>query len=83
LQSGFDAWFNHSQTLPVLIAVSILFGLAHNITKVYFLLAFLIALYLGALLLLTQNLLVPVAVHALYDFCVFIAVRRELKINGG
>lgn len=47
---------------------SLLFGLAHPITRTYVALAAIIGCYLGVLLLLTGNLLVPILVHGLYDF---------------
>ena len=47
---------------------SLLFGLAHPITRTYAVLAAVIGGYLGVLLLLTGNLLVPIFVHGLYDF---------------
>lgn len=62
-----DVW------LAILLA-SFLFGLAHAITFLYCILAFIISLYLGFLFVYTDNLVVPIAVHALYDFCVFIYI---------
>jgi membrane protease YdiL (CAAX protease family) len=53
---------------PALFLVSALFGLVHFVTATYAVLAGLIGLYLGWLFLRTGNLLVPVVVHALYDF---------------
>jgi membrane protease YdiL (CAAX protease family) len=50
-----------------LVAASALFGLAHFVTRTYALLASILGLYLGALFLLTGNLVVPIAVHTLYD----------------
>ena len=46
---------------------ALLFGAAHWLTATYALLAGLIGLYLGALFLLTENLLVPAIAHAAYD----------------
>jgi membrane protease YdiL (CAAX protease family) len=63
-----DVW------LAVLLT-SLLFGLAHAATPTYCFLAFVISLYLGWLFVLTGNLLVPIAIHALYDFCVFLFIR--------
>ena len=60
--------------LAVLIT-SLIFGLAHAITPTYFLLAFLISLYLGFIFVHTGNLFIPIAVHALYDFFVFMFIR--------
>lgn len=54
-------------TLAALVVVSLLFGLCHAITPTYALIATIIGAYLGALLLFTGNLLVPIVVHALYD----------------
>lgn len=51
-----------------LLAASALFGLLHPITRTYAVLAGLIGLYLGSLLLLGHNLLVPITAHAVYDF---------------
>ena len=51
-----------------LLLVSVLFGLVHFVTATYAVLAGLIGLYLGWLFLRTGNLLVPIVVHALYDF---------------
>jgi len=60
--------------LAVLIA-SLIFGLAHAATRTYFLLAFIISVYLGFLFVHTGNLFVPIAIHALYDFIVFLYIR--------
>lgn len=51
-----------------LIMVAILFGLAHAVNRSYAILAGVIGLYLGWLWMVTGELLLPIAVHALYDF---------------
>ena len=51
-----------------LVGASLLFGLAHLITRTYAALAALVGVYLGSLYLLSGNLLVPIVVHATYDF---------------
>ena len=51
-----------------LLVSSLLFGLAHAMTRAYLVLATLIGLYLGGLLLLSESLLVPMMTHAVYDF---------------
>jgi uncharacterized protein len=51
-----------------LVAVAILFGMAHALNFGYALLAALIGLYLGWLWLATDNLTVPIVAHAVYDF---------------
>ena len=65
LQFGLSHWVG----MPVALAVtSVLFGLAHLITPTYAVAAGIIGAYLGGLVVLTGNLLVPVLAHALYDF---------------
>ena len=71
LQLGF------SKILHVWLAIfvtSLIFGLAHAVTPTYCVLAFLISLYLGFLLIHTENLVVPIIVHAFYDFFVFLFI---------
>jgi len=51
-----------------LALASVLFGLAHAVSLAYFVLATMIGLYLGGLYWTTNNLLVPIVTHALYDW---------------
>jgi len=51
-----------------LIAASLLFGLAHPLSRTYVVVAAVIGAYLGLTFWATQNLLVPSVAHALYDF---------------
>jgi len=44
----------------------------HTITPAYALLAALIGLYLGGIWMATDNLLVPITIHAVYDFLVLL-----------
>ena len=62
----------------VLIA-SLIFALAHAVTPAYFILTFFVSIYLGVLFIQTGNLFVPIAIHALYDFFVFIVLRYRFK----
>ncbi len=50
-----------------LAAASLLFGLLHLITPTYGVVAALIGLYLGWLWIATDNLLVPILAHTVYD----------------
>jgi membrane protease YdiL (CAAX protease family) len=75
LQNGLITYFGQSMQVPVLVGVSLLFGFAHNITRMYFVLAFLISLYLGLVMIWTQNLFVPAAVHGLYDLFVLMYIK--------
>ncbi len=54
--------------VPALLVTSSLFGLVHPVTAAYAVMAGLIGLYLGVLAVWHDNLLVPMVVHALYDF---------------
>lgn len=60
-----------------LIVSSIIFGLFHPITRLYVVLATLIGLYFGALLIYTENLLVPIVAHAAYDAVQLIMTARS------
>lgn len=51
-----------------LTLASAAFGLAHLVTPLYALMAGVIGFYLGLLLIVWDNLLIPIVVHALYDF---------------
>jgi hypothetical protein len=51
-----------------LVIASLLFGLAHPMSKTYVLLAALIGAWLGVLFVETDGLLAPIVTHALYDF---------------
>ncbi|NQU23898.1 MAG: CPBP family intramembrane metalloprotease [Candidatus Nealsonbacteria bacterium] len=59
-----------------LVAAAVLFGLIHGITPMYALLATAIGFYLGGLWIATENLLVPITAHAVYDFAVFVYLVR-------
>ena len=60
-----------------LIVSSIVFGLFHPITRLYVVLAAFMGLYFGALVIYTENLLVPIAAHATYDAVQLIMTARQ------
>jgi membrane protease YdiL (CAAX protease family) len=60
----------------------VLFGLLHWITPLYAVLAAVFGVFLGWLLIATDNLFVPIVVHSLYDLVALIVVRRELRKDG-
>ena len=64
-----------------LIVSNMLFGMAHAVTPLYTMLAFLIGVYLSGAMDYggTRNLLVPVLIHAIYDFWAFLALVRAYK----
>lgn len=74
IQGGLSAWL--SPTAALLIA-ALLFGLAHAINLAYFVAATLAGLYLGLLYQWSGNLLLPVLVHALYDYAVCLMLLRR------
>ena len=59
-----------------LALVSALFGLAHYVSLSYAIITGLLGVYMGTLLLLTGNLFVAVAVHALFDFFAILLISR-------
>ena len=65
-----------------LLAAAFLFGLLHLLTPVYGLMAALIGLYLGWLWMASGNLLVPITVHAAYDFIALVYLVRIRKGTG-
>ncbi len=62
-----------------IIVSSVAFGLMHPITKTYALVATIIGFYLGALVLSTGNLLVPISAHATYDAVHMLLAKRQKK----
>ena len=58
---------------------SLLFGLAHPINKLYVFLCFVIGIYLGlAFAWSDNNLLVPIIIHALYNFVIFLTMPQMI-----
>jgi membrane protease YdiL (CAAX protease family) len=62
-----------------LAAAGVLFGLMHAVTPTYVLLAMLAGVYLGGVWMLTENLLVVILAHTLYDF---LALTYLLRVKG-
>jgi membrane protease YdiL (CAAX protease family) len=60
-----------------LVVSSIVFGLFHPITRLYVVLATVMGVYFGALLIYTENLLVPISAHATYDAVQLIMTARQ------
>lgn len=68
LQGALTRWFGPAIGLT---AASVLFGLGHMISPAYALVASLMGAYLGGLWQISDNLLVPIVTHAVYDFLAF------------
>jgi len=72
---------NVSGPMLGLIVSNVIFAMAHAVTPLYAILAFVMGVYLGLSLDYggERNLLVPVIIHAAYDFVAFIAILRSYR----
>jgi membrane protease YdiL (CAAX protease family) len=69
LQSGLAEELSGPYRLTLAVGIaSVVFGVCHWLNSAYALMATVIGVYLGVLLLYTDNLLAPIVAHALYDF---------------
>ena len=64
-------------TVVALLVTSTVFGLVHYVTRTYAVMAGAIGLYLGVLALVFDSLVVPMIVHALYDFLALVALTKR------
>lgn len=64
------------ETTVAILAASVLFGLAHPLSRLYIILTTGIGSYLGVLFLVSGNLLVPMVAHAVYDFIAILYLTR-------
>jgi uncharacterized protein len=62
-----------------LVAASILFGVLHFVTPAYALVAFVIGIYIGLVHHFFQSLLIPIQLHAIYDFGALIYLRYGVR----
>jgi membrane protease YdiL (CAAX protease family) len=58
-----------------LVWASILFGVLHFVTPAYALVAFVIGIYIGLVHHFFQSLLIPIQLHAIYDFGALLYLR--------
>lgn len=74
---------NHWGALAGLLLSNVLFALVHAVTPLYALLAMLMGLYMGVMLDYggERNLLVPMVIHAVYDFVAFVVILRDYRIR--
>ena len=82
MQQGFEHLWGADIAL---IASGLIFALAHAVTPLYAVLAFLMSIYLGLALDLggERNLLIPIVIHALYDFVAFLVIIKQTSANKG
>ncbi len=87
LQAGLASWFEGGFGTWFAIGVaSLVFGMAHCISRAYVVLATVIGVYLGWLFWISDHLLVPIVAHGLYDFLAliyFVKWRRSLPRRRG
>ena len=62
-----------------LFAASILFGVLHFVTPAYALMAMAVGFYIGLLHHFFQSLLIPIQLHALYDFSALLYLRYVVR----
>lgn len=74
LQSVLGSW-----TSPVigLVITSLLFGLAHALSKLYFLFAVAVGAFLGWMTLRYNDLVAPMVAHGVYDFLALVYLSRQ------
>lgn len=66
-----------------LVVASIVFGLAHPLSVVYATVVGVIGVYLGALYMVTGDLVVPMVTHAVYDGVALVWFLRGRRRGGG
>ena len=76
LQPLFISWTN--PWIGVALA-SLLFGLAHAMSKTYFLAATVIGVYFGWLMLAYDDLVAPIVAHGFYDFVALVYVQYRAQ----
>jgi len=67
---------NLGRVLLAIGVTSLLFGQLHAVTISYGVFGALVSIYLGIIFLLTENLLVPIVAHGLYDFIAMVYLTR-------
>jgi membrane protease YdiL (CAAX protease family) len=65
-----------------LVITSLIFGVVHSVSKLYFFLATVIGLCLGALALQYNDLVAPMVAHTLHDFLALVYLSRRLRLSG-
>lgn len=71
----------HMPMIAAIIVTNIVFGLLHMRTVLYALIAGFVGIYMGVLYLATDDLLVPITTHALYDMIAFYVTRNAIAAH--
>jgi membrane protease YdiL (CAAX protease family) len=78
LTGAIDSQVDYARVLFGWVAASIMFGLAHPISRLYVMLASAMGLVLGGVYLITGNLLTAIVAHAAYDAVILVRWRMDL-----
>lgn len=73
-----------SGVMPVLFAIilpNILFGLLHMRTLLYAFIAGIVGIYLGAIFIITDNLLAPMISHGVYDVIALAYTKKAISLR--
>jgi membrane protease YdiL (CAAX protease family) len=76
LQPLAERWFGAAAGV---LAVSVIFGALHALSRAYFLLATLVAIYLGWMVQYFDDLIAPMVIHAAYDFVALAVLQRTSR----
>ena len=68
-----------SGVLIGVLVTSLVFGFLHYLTTTYAVYAFLTSIYLGIIYLVTGNVFIVMAIHAIYDFVALVYLVRKRK----
>ena len=77
-------WLENSWGMMAgLLVSSLIFGLIHAVTVLYFIMATAVSIYLGMYLDYdnTRNLLTPIIIHGLYDFFAFVVILHSYRVE--
>ena len=77
-------WMENSWGMMAgLLVSSVIFGLVHAVTALYFIMATAVSIYLGLYLDYdtTRNLLTPIIIHSLYDFFAFVLILHSYRLE--
>jgi hypothetical protein len=81
IQEGLATWIGGDAGNWIgLFVGAVTFGILHPISLTYVVLVAIVGLYLGALMIYFDNLLVPIVVHTFYDF---VAIRTMVLLYQG
>ena len=74
-----DVWSPLMVQWTAILIIALIFGGLHALTPMYFLLTFVMGIYFGYLVLLTESLLPAVVAHGLYDYIALLYIMRQDK----